>query len=115
KQIKIKSGSLRIVVTVCCYSLQSCVDTEAAMAANQSVFSGLAHRNRRQASSHFFALRRLQIFQSFKKLKIYLAHQTLALYIHLANYLARKCLALKHRGTPHANALHRSSHRHWRP
>ncbi|WP_228391161.1 hypothetical protein, partial [Pseudomonas lactis] len=36
KQIKIKSGSLRIVVTVCCSSLQSYVDTYAAIAVFQS-------------------------------------------------------------------------------
>ena len=36
-QEQIKSGSLRIVVSVCCYNAQSCVDT---------------HGHRRQASSH---------------------------------------------------------------
>ncbi|MGN7501082.1 hypothetical protein, partial [Pseudomonas lactis] len=34
-KIKIKSDSLRIVVTVCCYSPQSCVDTYAAIAVVQ--------------------------------------------------------------------------------
>ena len=31
KQIKIKSGSLRIVVTVGCYNLQNCVDAATAV------------------------------------------------------------------------------------
>jgi hypothetical protein len=37
KQSKIKSGSLRIVVTVGCYGLQSCVGTYAAMRPEQAM------------------------------------------------------------------------------
>ncbi len=51
-QEQIKSGSLRIVVSVGCYNLQSCVD--AAMAGYQPLMCKLTRRHRRQASSHRF-------------------------------------------------------------
>ncbi|MDI3252685.1 MULTISPECIES: hypothetical protein, partial [unclassified Pseudomonas] len=55
-QKQIKSGSLRIVVTVGCNNLQGCVDTYAAMAMYQPLMCKLTRRYRRQASSHIWTV-----------------------------------------------------------
>ena len=49
---QIKSCSLRIVVTVGCYSLQSSVNAHAAIEASQKSPEITDHRHRRRASSH---------------------------------------------------------------
>ncbi len=57
---KIKSDSLRIVVTVGCYGLESCVVTYAPIAVSQTLMCKLTHCNRGQAPSHIVCIPALE-------------------------------------------------------